>query len=125
MKWVCAFLLAGTVSSTCCAAEGQPAPPTPQWERLPDAADMTRYYPDRAARAGVGGSAKMDCAVGPGDGKIGGLEDCHLIDESPADMGFGQALLSMASLFKMRIRDPSNVGKRVVIPVRFNPPLAR
>jgi len=95
--------------------------PAPKWVRLPSASILMRFYPVAARKNGIEGRAVMDCAVGPGDGHVGGLVDCRIIDETPENMGFGQALLSMAPIFEMEIHDPSNVGARVRIPVHFRP----
>ena len=93
----------------------------PDWIRRPDADDLTRYYPDRASRLNKGGHARMSCTVTAS----GTLTNCSIVSEDPADLGFGQAALDMAKLFKMRpqTRDGAAVGgASVLIPLTFNPP---
>jgi protein TonB len=80
-----------------------------------------RYYPERAARMNMAGSARMKCLV-TAEGR---LQNCEILSESPEGYGFGQAALNMATLFKMRpqTRDGQPVGgATVVIPLKFNPP---
>jgi len=50
------------------------------------------YFPDRAARQGVGGQVLLSCIV---EG-IRQLTDCQVTHEEPAGYGFGDAALLMA-----------------------------
>ncbi|HEX7759890.1 MAG TPA: TonB family protein, partial [Caulobacteraceae bacterium] len=70
----------------------------PDWLARPDGEVMSRYYPDRAQRMGKGGLATISCAVSA-SGSIGA---CHLVSESPADYGFGDAALKLSRFFKMK-----------------------
>jgi protein TonB len=90
----------------------------PDWQRRPTGEDMARYYPDRAQRMEVEGSASLTCKVTA----RGTLEGCSVTGENPGDMGFGDAALKMSRLFKMRpmSRDGQPVdGGTVRIPIRF------
>lgn len=50
------------------------------------------YYPERAARLGVGGTALIECAITG----AGALDDCRIVEETPRNIGFGDAALKMA-----------------------------
>jgi len=82
---------------------------------------MTRYYPDRAQRLNKAGSAKMECTVTA----QGTLSGCSIVSEDPPDLGFGQAALDMAKLFKMRPKTVDGAavgGATVIVPLRFQLP---
>jgi TonB family protein len=49
------------------------------------------YFPDRAARSGVGGEVVADCHVGDG----GRLDSCRIVAVAPAEFGFDDAVLKM------------------------------
>ena len=93
----------------------------PDWIRKPNSDDIQRYYPERAIRMNVGGSATLDCEVDVS----GSLDGCRVTSEDPGDMGFGDAAMQMSRLFKM---SPQTVngrpvgGARVRIPIRFSVP---
>jgi protein TonB len=106
------LLLMMLMSTVACA---EPPPP-------PGAAvDMMRYYPERASRLGIEGSAMIRCMVTV----EGLLTDCTVVAEQPTDAGFGEAALNMSHLFKMKpaTRDgvPVTAGP-VSIPIRFQLP---
>ncbi|WP_091742895.1 energy transducer TonB [Phenylobacterium immobile] len=90
----------------------------PDWQRRPTAEETQRYYPERASRMNVSGSATLSCTVNA----RGGLENCSVVSETPADQDFGGAALRMSRLFRMRpqTRDGSPVaGGLVRVPIRF------
>jgi TonB family protein len=62
------------------------------------AEDLARYYPDRARRMRVSGWARVRCV--PND--KGALLDCVVVGEAPADFGFGDAVLKVARLTRIR-----------------------
>jgi protein TonB len=109
-----------------------PAPPPPEpprpsvitspdWLRKPTGEDMARYYPDRAQRMSVEGSATISCTVNA----RGTLDNCSVTSETPADQDFGTAAIRMSKLFKMRpqTKDGAPVdGGTVRIPIRFQLP---
>ncbi len=101
-----------------------PVPPRPSvitqpdWSRRPNSEDLARYYPDRASRLELEGSATISCSVRAN----GTLENCSVVSETPADAGFGEATLRASKLFKMRptTRDGAPVdGGTVRIPLRW------
>jgi TonB family protein len=90
----------------------------PDWMRRPSAEDLARYYPDRASRMSIEGTAIISCSV---DGR-GLLEDCSVVSENPPEAGFGDATLKASKLFRMRplTKDGASVeGGTVRIPLRW------
>ena len=70
----------------------------PHWVREASGAEMDAAFPARAAASGVtGGSARLDCDVR----QDGSLTDCRVSEENPSGMGFGDAALSVAHLFRL------------------------
>jgi TonB family protein len=90
----------------------------PDWIERPDGFDLVRFYPADAVRRKLSGEALMQCRVQAS----GLLTACAVVRQSPQGEGFGEAVLQMAPLFRMRpmTRDGAPVGGAMVrIPVRF------
>ena len=95
----------------------------PDWMRRPTGEDMARFYPDKAQRDEIEGRATIYCTVTA----EGSLSGCSVVDETPADYGFGAAALNLGLLFKMRPMTKDGVpvsGGWVRIPIRFMLPKA-
>jgi len=93
-----------------------------RWAAAPTYDDVVAAYPRKAAEAGVGGRATLDCRFGA-DGWIKG---CLVIDEAPRGKGFGKAAQSMARLFRgpaVWADGKTTNGSHVQIPVGFDPGL--
>lgn len=92
------------------------AAPSPA--RGPTAADIGRVYPERALALEVEGFARILCTVTA----EGLLTDCSVASESDPTMGFGEAALKLAPIFRMRptTADGQPVGgAKVTIPIQF------
>lgn len=90
----------------------------PDWARKPNGDDFAAVYPQIAIASGLGGWARMKCDVT----SEGALADCLVLEESPRGIGFGDAVLKMASKFRMRPKTLDGkpvAGATVVIPVNF------
>jgi TonB family protein len=118
---------AGVIGGGAAPSPPPAAPPGPivhssvitsiDWIKQPSALDMANYYPNRAQRMGIEGSARIECLVTP-DGLA---SNCDILVEQPTDQGFGPAALKLSRLFRFRpeTRDGMPVSGRVIIPVRF------
>lgn len=69
----------------------------------PVRSEPAHYFPDRALRMGVSGKATIRCTVAavPPEGVAWRLDDCTLVDETPASYGFGAATLHYAKTVRM------------------------
>jgi len=89
----------------------------PDWLKMPNSDDLQAVWPKAAMVKGQGGRAVIECDVEP----QGTLENCKVISEEPAGMGFGAATLLLAPSFAMKpaTRDGKPVGGKVRIPINF------
>ncbi len=125
-----AILLAGLAS----AAPASAAPPgdrrtakvvvDPSWVTKPTGEQIAQYYPAQADSARIGGRVVIECHVQTS----GSATDCTVISEDPPGLGFGEAAVKLAALFKMRPKTVDGVpvsGAGVTVPIEFDPsPLA-
>ena len=89
------------------------------WVEKPTQADLARLAPPEALRTGVSGQVSLNCSVTT----VGKLKACIVASESPRGMGFGDAALRAAPLFRLATKandvELSDVQVRDLI-VRFN-----
>jgi TonB family protein len=103
------------------AASPPPVIAKPDWAVKPTGADVADLYPPEAVKANVDGAATIACAVS----LEGRLTDCKVLDEAPAQAGFGAAALKLSERFQMKpmSRDGQPVaGGKIRIPIRFSLP---
>lgn len=80
-----------------------------------------RYFPDRAARTGISGTAVLNCLVG----ENGSLDDCRIVVETPDGYGFGAAARVMAERRAVTVATADGVpavGERRNVRVAFPTP---
>jgi hypothetical protein len=90
-----------------------------RWRQRPNAEDLRFYYPTDAWRTSTPGSARLECVVAGG-----GALRCRAASEDPAHRGFGESARRLATLLVAEETGEdgaSIVGKRVVVPIRFEP----
>jgi TonB family protein len=90
----------------------------PDWQRLPTAADISKYYPKAALRDDLAGRAILSCTVTV-EGRLTGCTADHV---TPEGAGFGEAAVATSEVFRMRpmTRDGRPVaGGTVRIPLNF------
>ncbi len=88
-----------------------------QWRERPTAADYESHYPRGAFMQSIPGRVQLNCVV-----QENRRVDCAVASESPAGMGFGDAALELAQIYRMRHEFPSGAptaGARVDVLMRF------
>lgn len=93
----------------------------PDWAGRPSGDDVARFYPERAQRLEMEGRVVLLCNV-----EIDGyLSGCQVTQETPLDLGFGEAALNLSRLFRLKpmTRDGQPVaGGSIRIPLAFRTP---
>jgi protein TonB len=93
----------------------------PIWISRPSTTELQRRYPAGAQRAGISGSATMDCVIAPD----GALRHCAVVSETPVRQGFGQAALALAASYRAGATTSAGwptSGYRVRVPVEWRQP---
>jgi len=90
----------------------------PGWRIIPTVEQVAAFYPREAQLRAISGEAILACKPTP----TGLMEHCFVFEESPADVGFGEAAVRLASYFQLKPM-PSGASipenARVKIPIRF------
>jgi protein TonB len=116
-------VLAGAPPATTSPPAAGETPPAglvihPDWVRKPTGMDIARVYPREAASKDIAAATAISCAVT----QEGTLSACQVFREEPAGLGFGEAALKLARLFKMGPMDREGqptAGRTVRIPIGF------
>jgi len=114
------FALAGALLLQVAAPADADFHDTPHWIRLPTVAEVTAAYPPVARSRAVRGDAVLACTLDAD----GWLRGCRVAAEAPAEMGFGQAALSLAGAFRMSPLTASGAsveGRPIEAPIHFAP----
>ncbi len=97
----------------------QPAPAsTRTWSLCADDPLPPRYYPEKAMRLKIQGTAHIQCRVTP----TGQVKACTVLSEPAPEFGFGEAALRIGCKFTYK---PSADGRPFVtgpVPIRFKLP---
>jgi TonB family protein len=96
----------------------------PKWTGLPGSDFISTYYPPRALRLRVEGTAVITCLVT----EKGELHTCEVLSEVPQGYGFGDAALGLASYFRLNPSDLAGQpvgGRSIQVPIAFKPPVDR
>ena len=91
-----------------------------RWASRPTARRIADLYPSSASRLGVGGRVELNCTVASSLGL-----SCVVASETPSNLGFGRAALSVANAYRAlpALSDGSGaVGTRTRIAVQFQAP---
>jgi TonB family protein len=92
----------------------------PVWTQPRTVADDN--YPRAALRSGARGHVTLTCKVGD----TGRFSECLVIEETPQNLGFGQAALKLASRVRMGPITADGIwtaGASIIFPLNFVPPL--
>ena len=94
-----------------------PSHTDPAWLIKPSGDDIDRVYPTTALAKRTSGGVTMTCVAD----EDGYLKDCVVNEESPKDLGFGNAALELTAY--MRMQPATNYGipveSQVTVPIRF------
>jgi protein TonB len=101
--WMAPLMSAAVLAAPAVAqTEANAAPPRliehPNWVRKPTGEDVARFYPPDAKKRHINGAAAIACTVTD----EGLLTACQVLAEKPPGLGFGEAALKMAPIFRMR-----------------------
>jgi protein TonB len=88
----------------------------PSWMRRPNGSDFTTYFPPTAIDPPQEGHTVMQCEITPS----GFLAGCVIAKETAPEMGYGEASLKLARMFRARpSRKPTKCRQIVIIPISW------
>ncbi len=89
----------------------------PDWRTKPSGDDLAREYPPLAQMLALGGQATITCQAEI-DGRV---DECRIVSETPAGVGFGAATLRAAAYFTMNpaTLDGKPIRSSVTIPLNW------
>ncbi len=89
----------------------------PNWRTKPSGDDLSREYPPLAQMLQLGGAASIRCQAEI-DGRV---DECQILSETPAGVGFGAATLRTAAYFTMNpaTLDGKPIRASVTIPLNW------
>ncbi len=89
------------------------------WVRSFDAKDVLEDYPANAAAAGVfSGRSVLHCVIGA----AGTLDDCNVVEQTPPELGFGEAGLKIAKVMRANLwsqEGEPTAGETINLPIRL------
>jgi len=90
------------------------------WAAMPTEEQIWWSYPPAAMATRASGMVTLRCGVTP----AGATENCRVIEETPAGLGFGAAALTLSTqfVFRPKVACGQAVEGDVSIPIRFQPP---
>ncbi len=92
----------------------------PDWKKKPTPADLAAVFPREALKSGKDGQAIISCTATV----HGTLNDCVVLWDNPAGMGFGGAAVALTPQFLMKpaMRGGKPTPSSVTIPINFSFP---
>jgi TonB family protein len=101
------------------SAQGQSSP---QLLTRPDADALADAFPLVALARGIGGRAVLECQVA-----ANGVSACRAVEDTPSDMGFGQAAETIAQgwRFQPRMNDARPTLSVARVPIEFQNPISQ
>jgi TonB family protein len=113
------MLLLGAQTAATPPAPGRHGVVTPpSWSVKPSGADLERYYPADARRKRLEGLVTIRCRVQVDQT----LSACRVLSESPAGVGFGEATVKVAEVFRMHpetVDGKADAAGEVDIPITW------
>lgn len=89
-----------------------------RWARRPSMDEIAAAYPTQALAAGVSGDATVQCQVG----RDGLLSACSVRSETPGELGFGEAALSLVPRFRAQVGADHAEGATLSFRLPWNAP---
>jgi len=95
-----------------------PPPELIQWTQRPEGSDFAEVYPAQARRRTQDGRVVLECVAND----KGRMTQCTVLSQEPEGMGFGEAGLKLAHLFRVKTTTSSGqsvVGAKITVPLEF------